>query len=91
MTKRQIKKIYEEKGLNEACQVLEEDGHPITSYETIKSRIIEEAENDNWCMVIHLSQALKDEEADYYLYDHSMGTLNNPTPITDIQDLIDLL
>mgnify|MGYP001490975130 CR=1 FL=1 len=71
--------------------MLEEEGYTITSYETIKNRIIEEAENNNWCMVVHLAKALKDEEADYYLYDHSMGTLNNPTPITDIQDLIDLL
>ena len=34
MKKRQIKKIYEEKGLNEVCQVLEEEGYTITSYET---------------------------------------------------------
>lgn len=91
MKKRQIEKIYEEKGLNKACQALEEDGYTITSYEAIKSRIIEEAENDNWYIVVHLAKALEEEESDYYNYDHSMGTLDNPTPITDLQDLIDLL
>lgn len=91
MKKTQLKKIYEEKGLNETCQALEEEGYTITSYETIRSRIIEEAENDNWRMVIHLAEALKEAEANYYNYDHSMGTLEDPTPITDIQDLIDLL
>ena len=90
MKKRQIQKIYEEKGLNEACRVLEEEGYTITSYETIQSRIIEEAENDNWLMVVHLAKALE-EEANYYNYDHSLGTLDEPTPITNIQDLIDLL
>lgn len=91
MKTRQIKKIYEEKGLNEACQVLEEEGYTITSYEAIQSRIIEEAENDNWLMVVHLAKALNEVEANYYNYDHSMGTLDEPKPITDIQDLINLL
>lgn len=91
MTKEKILSVYENEGLDAACLMLEEEGYTITSYEAMKSRIIEEAQNDNWFMVAHLAKILEQEEAEYYIYDHSMGTLEEPTPITDIQDLIDLL
>lgn len=42
---------------------------------------------------IHLLEALRDDDGDYYLYDYNMGTLQTPSSIRDdedVQSVIDL-
>lgn len=59
------------------------------SYEGMKDLIKDELDNDNMFMVIHLAKGIEDQ-ADYYIYDRSMGTLEDPTPITSNEDIIDI-
>ena len=49
---------------------------------------IEKIESDELYLAEHVLKACLDV-ADYYGYDYSMGTLENPTAIDGVEDLID--
>ncbi len=81
---------YKTKTYGELIEQLVEEGL-ISSYDELKNRAIDEIENDNLVVAIHLLTALNDERSDYYIYDHCMGTLEMPKPIsckTDLKILI---
>lgn len=66
------------------------DEHPdVTTYDALKKYAKEMIDNDNLLVAMHILDALKDDYADYYGYDYSMGTLETPTPLFDIDDLED--
>lgn len=85
------RKDYEEKTLGELIIQLQEEGENVCSYEELAERAKDEIDNGNLFMAIHLLTSLRDEE-EYYLYDHSMGTLETPSSISckeDIEHLIE--
>lgn len=49
---------------------------------------VEKIESDELYLAEHVLKACLDV-ADYYGYDYSMGTLENPTAIDGVEDLID--
>lgn len=64
----------------------------ITSEDILKEYILHTIQKDNFGLALHLLKAIYENpipEAEMYLYDYSMGTLDTPTPITDIEDLLD--
>lgn len=66
----------------------------ITSEEILKEYIIHTIQNDNFTLALHLLQAVYESPANdtgMYLYDFAMGTLETPTPITCIEDLLDYI
>lgn len=65
-----------------------DDGADITSYDDLKRFAIEKIESDELYLAEHVLKACLDV-ADYYGYDYSMGTLENPTAIDGVEDLID--
>lgn len=60
----------------------------LTTREDLKEFAKEQIDNDNEFLAIHILEAIKDSEADYWSYDYSMGTLETPTPITNTEDLL---
>lgn len=85
MKKRELKKLTFE----EAIEKLEEENNCITTYSMLKEFAIDNINNDNLFISIHILQALEENEAKYYSYDYSMGTLETPTPIESLEDLED--
>lgn len=76
--------------LSDNIEILSDNGwNDYYTYEDMKDLIKSELDNDNLFMVKHLAEAIEDQ-ADYYIYDRSMGTLEDPTPIKSNEDLIDI-
>lgn len=74
---------------NEAAEKLCETNDCITTYETLKSFVVMNVDNDSFNVAIHILEALRSYPADYYNYDYSMGTLDTPTALTLHVDLED--
>lgn len=94
MTISEFKKIEAEKGFYEAVAKLEENCDCITDYEILKDFAKYSFDNDNLYVAAHVANALADNnfyDGYYWRYDYSMGTLETPTPIETIDDIIDLL
>lgn len=68
---------------------LTETYNDLRSYEDLKYVAIEDINNDEMLNAAHIVEGLK-EEAPYYKYDVSMGTLEEVTPIHDLDELFDL-
>lgn len=85
MRKRELKKLTFE----EAIEKLQEENNCITTIDVLKEFAIDNINNDNLFLAIHILQALQENEAEYYSYDYSMGTLETPTPIENLEDLED--
>ncbi len=85
MKKRDLKKLT----FDEAIEKLEEENNCITTYNILKEFAIDNINNDNLFLAIHILQALQEDEADYYNYDYNMGTLETPTSIKSLEDLED--
>ena len=63
--------------LDDIVPALMDDGADITSYDDLKRFAIEKIESDELYLAEHVLKACLDV-ADYYGYDYSMGTLENP-------------
>ena len=85
MKKRELKKLT----FDEAIEKLEEENNCITTYSILKEFAIDNINNDNLFLAIHILQALEENEAEYYKYDYSAGTFETPTPIENLEDLED--
>lgn len=65
------------------------------SEEALIEMVKHEIDEDSFKMALHILQAIYDSDAPdgcYYIYDRSMGTLEDPRPITcksDLEDYID--
>ena len=65
----------------------------VTDEEVLKDYAINELQDDNFGVALHIINAIYDNpyDTEYYRYDYSMGTLETPTPITEKEDLEDLI
>lgn len=92
MTKSEFLKIEEEQGYKQAFDLLAEEVHELTDYETLKRYIIQCAEDDDWYLVNYLSGHI-----DYIppgsviLYDYDYGTLERPVAVEQFEDIEHLL
>lgn len=84
MTKQELNNLTFE----EAIEKLQEENNCITTYNTLKEFAIDNINNDNLFIAIHILQSIQDED-EYYNYDYNMGTLETPTPIKSLEDLED--
>lgn len=87
MTKKELYKMT----FTEAVEELSEEVNEITSYDTLKDFVKLQLEEDNIFLAFHILKAMWEDttpfDTDYYAYDYSMGTLDTPTPITQLEDL----
>ena len=70
-----------------------ENLNDVTDEETLKQFAAEKLESDDFGMVLHIIEAIYNNpyDTEYYRYDYSMGTLETPTPITELADIDDLI
>lgn len=59
----------------------------ITSIEVLKDFIIYNVQNDSLYLAVHILDAIRIYDADYYNYDYCMGTCETPEPLMDLEDL----
>ena len=65
----------------------------ITTEEVLKDYAIEKIQGDDFNMAIHILNALNDSPYGgiWCRYDYSMGTFETPTPITEKENIEDLI
>ena len=82
------KELYE-MDIEEAANKLIEDNNCITTYYILLEFAKEQIDNQNIGFALHILNAIynSDNTSDYYNYDYSMGTLENPTLIESLEDL----
>ena len=84
------RKDFEEMTLEEVIGKLSDHDY-ITSYESLKDYVINLINDNNFFLAIHILEALKKCETEYYQYDYCMGTLEEPTPIEEKEDVEHLI
>jgi hypothetical protein len=89
MTREQFEDMEFEELMNWANSNL----NSITNEELLKEYAIEKIQDDNFSMGLHIINAIYENpySTEWYRYDYSMGTLETPTPITDKEDIEDLM
>ena len=83
---------FDNKSFEELIELAKEYSD-VTDYETLKEFAKDKIDDDHFFLAEHVIKALKEEQADYYIYDYSMGTLETPTAVTckeDIEHLFDI-
>ena len=60
------------------------------SSDELKDLIKDKIDEDDFLCARHLLECIEREEAEHYIYDWSMGTLEEPTPLRDNEDLLSL-
>lgn len=87
------RKEFETMSFEDFIEWAKENLDDVTDEEILKEFAIEELQDDNFGMALHIINAIYNNpyDTEYYRYDYSMGTLETPTPITDKEDLEDLI
>lgn len=83
-----VKELYS-MTFNEACERLCSENDLITTYESLKEYAIQSIREERLFVAIHILEAIQQFPADYYNYDYCMGTLDSPTPLFILKELID--
>ena len=87
------RKEFETMSFEDFIEWAKENLDDVTDEEILKEFAIEKLQDDNFNMALHIINAIYNNpyDTEYYRYDYSMGTLETPTPITDKEDLEDLI
>jgi hypothetical protein len=83
------KLIADGKKLDDVIYDFEDNNDVIVSRDIILDFAINQIQNDRLFLARHILDAVDKNYADFYSYDMSMGTLETPTAIEDIEDLYD--
>lgn len=90
MTKDELNKLIADgKTLDDVIYYFEANNDYIVSRDIILDFAINQIQNDRLFLARHVLDVVDKEYADFYYYDMSMGTLETPTAITNIDDLYD--
>lgn len=84
------RKEFEEMTLQELMTKMQDHDY-IISFEALKDYAINLINDNNFFLSIHILEALNKCETDFYIYDCCMGTLQDPTPIEDKEDVEHLI
>jgi hypothetical protein len=82
---------YENKGFEDLMVQLSEENDNITTQEMLKEFAITNINNDNLFVAIHILEAIQKDDAEWYEYDYSMGTLQTPSGLTEKYDIEHLI
>lgn len=90
MTKDELDKLVADgKTFDDVIYDFEEDNDCIVSRDVILDYVIYQIQNDRLYLAHHVLDAVDTDYADWYNYDASMGTLETPTPVDNVNDLYD--
>ena len=77
---------------DELASELMQNEDTFTSYETLKDFAVSNINSDNLYLAIHVLEVLEENRfAEYFVYDYSMGTLETPEPMHDMDDLLNYI
>lgn len=84
---------FEEIEFDELIELMYENSYDITREENLKEFAVGKLLDDNFGMALHIINAIYNNpyDTEWYRYDYSMGTLQTPSPITDKEDVEDLI
>ena len=87
------RKFFETTDFDELMQWVGWNTDDVTDEETLKQFAIEKLQNDDFGMALHIINAIYENPftTEWYRYDYSMGKLETPTPITEKEDIEDLI
>lgn len=87
---------FESKSFNEVMEQLEEEFDDVTTIDILKDFVKNCVDKDDFAMVLHICNAIFNDtnpsESDWYLYDYTMGTYDEPVSVSckeDVEHLID--
>ena len=72
-----------------AVEKLSLEENTITCMEVLKDFIKIQIDEDGLYLAAHLLDAIRSYHSEYYDYDYTMGTLDTPFPLTELEDLED--
>lgn len=78
---------FNKKSFNEVMERLNEEWDDIHTYESMIDFAADLLYKDYLNPIIHMLEAMRDDPADWYLYDFTMGTMETPKAITCKEDL----
>lgn len=89
MRRSEFEKIVEESSFDDAMALLYEESDTVTTYEALKCFVIQNIEEDNNMLALHIWNAVYDSEGGpgWYHYDYCLGTLCTPQQINDTDDV----
>lgn len=79
---------FNERSFDEVMEQLNEEWDDIHTYEAMINYTGYLLNEDNLNLMIHMLEAMRDNPAEWYLYDFTMGTLETPKAITCKDDLM---
>lgn len=82
---------FKNKSFDEVIGQLNEEWDDIHTYEDMIGYAGYLLNIDNLYLAIHMLEVLRDEPADWYLYDYAMGTMETPKAITCKEVLADVI
>lgn len=89
MKRSEFEKIMEESSFDDAMALLYEESDTVTTYETLKCFVIQNIEEDNNMLALHIWNAVYNSEgdSDWYYYDYCAGTTCTPRRLNNIEDV----
>lgn len=87
-----LKAEFINKSFDEVMEQLNEEKDDITTYDNLKEFAKEKIDNNDLFVAIHILEAIRNDDAEWYEYDYSMGTLQTPSGITEkehVEHMID--
>lgn len=85
------KEEFNEKSFDEVMEQLDLEWCDIHPYKFMKYYAQELLNEDKLYLVIHILETMRNNPAEWYLYDFTMGTLETPKAITCKDDLKDVV
>lgn len=84
---------FETMEFDELIEWANENLDSITDEEILKQFAMDRLQDDDFGMALHIINAIYDNpfDTEWYRYDYCMGTLETPTPITNKDDIEDLI
>ena len=87
MKKKELYKL----SFQDAIDKLQYEINTITTYDVLKDFIKLQIDKENNYLAYHLIKSIWEDntpfDSDYYDYDYTMGTLDKPTPLFNLEDL----
>lgn len=82
---------FNNKSFDDVIEQLNEEWDDVHTYESMIAFVGHLLYEDNLNLIIHILETMRDNPAEWYLYDFTMGTMETPKAITCKEDLIDLI
>lgn len=76
---------------DEQCSYLCNYVNDVHTYDDMKDFIISNINSDDLYLALHVLEAITNDNAEYYLYDMGMGTMETPSSINDEEDIQSIL